>query len=519
MSINSNHNFLAFGHEIDNSRDWLQSRIFGVCGYSAKILLDRMVQRLIEIGLAPYAAIVKARCKTTENCFPVPGSWIKCDRASIEIGTGRVTISFLQLFANLCDFFLHWSFCLGAIIFTGKVAGNNQPAVLVFGVGTESLFVDESDERFVTYCRLGPITPLRNGKRFFVQSSPKKGLATHAEFIYCARPLIALLRGTQIGFFGRLGLVANHVLLLLGYVTSTFRLPALSLLGRDFAYSAISFDLDRRGLLAEIVLTSSNHHSQPLWVRGLQHATTHLVWYSQSFKSIIYASDNVESDIPSARWMRVDKHWVWTYALAQYLETLVHNVAIEVVDPIVWQMPEINVAAKNAIEIVIFDNPAFKNEVAIAYGEITNYYHPDNLFPFIRDVISLKAEIEKTFRLPVSFKLKTKRAYHADYDRAYFDYLEKLDSSGIISLEHHSTNIYSLISGSHLVIVYPFSSPAYIADYLDIPSIYYDPTNSIVEHHFGDMPSLITFSNSPEALRDAAISALSKLFLNETIAH
>lgn len=515
MNINSNHNLLAFGREIDNSRAWLQSRIFGVCGYSSEILLDRLTQRLIEIGLQPYAASVKELCKNAANCFPAHGTRINCDCASMQAGTGRVSISLRQLFSNQWDFLLHWFFCLGAIIFTGRINGNKQPAVLVFGVGRESLFVNESDEQFVTYCRLGPITPLRNGKRFFVQSVSKNISSCQSDFIYSRDPLIERLRDARLGVFGRLHLLAQHIMLFFAYMSAVFRLPQLSLLGRDFAYSAISFGLDRRGLIEAIILTA--FHSQPLWVRGLQHSTTHLVWYSQSFRPIIFASDKLESEIPSARWIRVDTHWVWTHAFAQYLGAFVGNANFEIVGPIVWQMPIINVPKKNLIKIVIFDTPPFSDEVALCSGEITNYWHPDNLFSFIKNVIFLKAELEKVFHLPVLFQLKTKRGYNAAYDRSYFDFIEMLGSQGVILLEHHSVNIYSLISRGHLVIVYPFSSPAYIADYLKVPSIYYDPTSSIVKHHFGDSPSLINFANSPESLLQAAISALSKVFSNNAM--
>ena len=85
--------------------------------------------------------------------------------------------------------------------------------------------------------------------------------------------------------------------------------------------------------------------------------------------------------------------------------------------------------------------------------------------------------------------------------------------------EHHRANIYSLISQSHLAVIYPFSSPAYIADFLDVPSIYYDPTQSVSRHDFADPPTLIDFANTPLTLRNAAVTALRKAFPGETVRH
>lgn len=513
MNINTNHNLLAFDRQINNSKAWLQDKVFDACGYSSEVLLDRLMQRLVEISLYPYSLAVSVLCKTSSICFPAPGTQINCSRASMEIGSGRVTVTPKQWLANQLDFFIHWAYCLLAILSLKKAGKNNQPAVLIFGVGEEALFVDKNDERFVNYCRLGPIEPLRNGKCFLVQSSSKNVSSDHFEFVYCRRPLISLLREARMGFFGRIQLLVNHLVLFFTYQAAVFRLPQLSLLGRDFAYSCISFELDRRGLIESIILTCNDCDFQPLWIRALHRSKVHMIWYSQSSKPISYSSDNIESVYPKYHWMRVDTHWVWTDSFAEYLRILGHDKPIEVVGPIVWYLPEINAPATNKIAIVIFDTSAFNDEVALGGGAINNYNHPDNMFSFIQDIIALKSDLEKNFQLPVTFRLKTKRGYKPGYDRAYFDYIEELNSFGTISLEHHSTNIYSLISRSHLVIVYPFSSPAYVAEALNVPSIYYDPTKSIVGHNFGDSSTLlIKFANSPDALFNAAISALSNVF-------
>ena len=520
MRINSNHSNLAFDREIDNARAWLQARIFDACGYPSGVLCDRLMQRLVQISRYPYALAVSVLCKAGGNCFPVPvpGAQIDCGRASMEMGSGKITVTARQLLANQRDFFLRWAYCLSAIVFVKKAGKNDhRPAVLVSGIGEESLFIDKDDLRFVNYCRSGPIVPLRDGKRFLVQSASRHASSCPSDFNYCRSPLIELLREAQLGFSGRLRLAVSHLILFFAYVSAVFRLRQLSLLGGDFAYCSIATELDRRGLIESIVVTISSIASQPLWARNLQRANVHMAWYAQNFKPIVHSADGLESDIPTLRWMRVDTHWVWTHALARYLRSLGQDKAIEVVGPILWYLPEMSTPAKSAIEILVLDNSPFDDETALRNGEIVNYNHPDNLFSFVRDVTALKPELEKTFRLRVSFRWKTARGYRPGYDKAYFDHLEALNSRGSISLEHYSANMYSLISSSHLVIVYPFSSPAYVADFLHVPSIYYDPTNSVSRHDFGDAPSLISFANTPDKLLSAAISALTGVFAVEAV--
>lgn len=518
MNINTNHIFRAFDRQIDSTNVWLHARVRNACGYTREVINDRLMQRLIEIGLQPFCLTVSALGKKTGNSFPASGERINCGRACLEIGSGRITLTAGHWLTNQLDFLLHWAYCLFAILNMTKTSQSNTPAVLVFGIGEESLFNAGNDEIFVRYCRLGPIEPLRSGKRFLVQSSSKNTSSDQSAFKYCRHALIRLLHESPIGVVGRLNLLTNHLIMFFKYIGSAICLPSLTLLARDFAYSSISFELDRRGLIESVLLTPA-HPIQLLWMRALRSAKVHMIWYSQAAKQFVFADDDLDSPIPGYRWIRVDTHWVWTRAFSKYLCDQCPNQTVEVVGPIVWYMPELETPGNNKIKIAIFDVSPYSNDTAIAYGEIPNYNHPSNLLSFVENIVSLKPRLEELCHMPVTFSLKTKRGYNTAYDKAYFDFLDKLSLGGRISLKHHSTNVYSLISGSHLVIVYPFSSPAYIADFLKVPSIYYDPTAWLARHDFADSPSLIAFANTPETLFGAAASALSRVFAKEPLAH
>jgi polysaccharide biosynthesis PFTS motif protein len=418
---------------------------------------------------------------------------------------------------NLADFVLHWTFCLFSILAAKKISSPKRAAVLVFGVGEEGLFVDGDDRQFVNYCRAGPIEPLRSNSRFLIQSISIKVASFNPDFAYSRRPLIDLVRESPMGLVSRLKMLWRHLTLLFSYLFAVCRLPQLSLIGKDIAYTEIAFGLDQGGFVDAIILTCSSFSSQPIWGRVLRRAKVHMIWYAQNWKPVIFEEDKIDSDIPFLRWIRVDTHWVWTRAFGNYLAGLTGSTAVNAVGPIVWRLPEKSQPSINAIEIAVFDISPYDDVTALFYGEAPNYNHPSNMFAFIGDILSLKFEMEKIFDLTVIIRLKTKRGYTAAYDKGYFDFLESLHTQGSIVIEHHSVNLYSLISRSHLVIAYPFTSPPYIADELNVTSIFYDPTNSICRYDFGDASSKIKFAANKKMLAEAAISALLDRFPKKSI--
>ncbi|SVD68066.1 uncharacterized protein METZ01_LOCUS420920, partial [marine metagenome] len=248
MEVNSNHINLAFDKEINNSKTWFQDKVLDVCGHTSKILVERLMQRLVEIFLYPYFLKVSSLSEEPQDCFPATGIKINDRCASLEIGTGRVAINTRQFLRHLVDFLLRWAFCFFGILFPKGSNKTSTPAVLVFGVGDEAIFFDSNDDRFVNYCRSGPIDPLRNGKKFFIEASSGHVSSVPSNFEYSKYPLIQLLRKTTIGVFGRFKILIKHIKLFWEYLVAVVRLPQLSLLGKDFAYNGIISELDEQGV-------------------------------------------------------------------------------------------------------------------------------------------------------------------------------------------------------------------------------------------------------------------------------
>jgi hypothetical protein len=510
MKISTARVFSALSDQIDRSRTWLRARIKDACHYKAETLLDCLTQRIVEFSLAPYNRAVHARLQANPADFPPSGMKVDCRTLVLHTGSGEITITARQFLAGQFQFLKHWIYCLAAIVFGAFRQESAPPSVLVHNIADEHLFPAGTDKQFIAYCRRGPIDPLRAGKRFFIASSSGKISSEPGVFTYCQRPLIGVLLESRLGLFGRLGLLARHLVLLVEFPWRAVRTPSLSLLGREMAYTRIAVALDDHQLIESIVFTCDSWGVQPLWTRSLRHAKVHLIWYSQSPQSASYVFDDEKAVGPPLRWIRVDTHWVWTKALAKYLRE--HGQVdgdIEVVGPIVWQLPEAGQRDGQALKLLAFDVPAVTDDIMLnVVGEITNYYHPRNLRSFISDIASLKAPLEQALGRPVSYSLKMKRGMRPHYAESYYDFISEMSASGQLLRVNPNDNLYSMISGSDLVIAYPFTSAAYVAEWLGVPAIFYDPTESVVRDDFCESKDSVRFVQGPRDLLSVALALL-----------
>lgn len=510
MNKSTNHVFAAFLELTERCHGWLATRLRPACGYSAEVLRHRLTQRLIEIAILPFTLLAHTSLRQA-GAFPGPDTRVVCNEAVIQLGPGTVALSARQRLRHYVQFLAHWAYALSQIVLSCGGRRLSPPAVLVTDFTDEHLFVDGRDDRFVDYCRRGPLTPLRTAQRIFIVS-----LAGHASSVpgfirYCRHPLISLLREAPLGFGARSALIVRHLTLLATFTAAVLRRPELSLVAKDFPYTCIASALDRAGLITDIITTCSVWVHQPLWMRALSRAKVHMVWYSQAPQSATYITDDVKSDAPQTRWIAVDTHWAWTHAYAEYLRRCGQDTcAVQVVGPIVWQMPIDVPRDPSTINVLVFDVPAVNDDVMLMLGEITNNFHPDNLHAFIRDIVALGPQMERAFGKPVSIRVKMKRGYTEQYAKPYFDYIEGLGAAGVVLLSKHSENIYALVGAADLVIAYPWTSPAYVAEAMGVPAIYYDPTGKVVPEFYSDSPEAVLFARGPGELRSTAVRMLER---------
>ena len=118
---------------------------------------------------------------------------------------------------------------------------------------------------------------------------------------------------------------------------------------------------------------------------------------------------------------------------------------------------------------------------------------------YLDDILTAVCETKKKFECEIEVVLKHKRIRTLAHDDIYFNYVDELcASNGHLRLVDEDINLFTLIAQSDLVIVIPYSSPGYIANYLKIPTIFYDPTNEILTTN--EIPSPIRFASGIEDL-------------------
>jgi polysaccharide biosynthesis PFTS motif protein len=96
------------------------------------------------------------------------------------------------------------------------------------------------------------------------------------------------------------------------------------------------------------------------------------------------------------------------------------------------------------------------------------------------------------------------------HDPHYISFIQESSSSELnFKLIPYEANLFSLLSECSLAVVIPYSSPAYVASYLGVPAIYYDPTRELLPTN--EQSSLIFFASG----RDELIRTISEILANK----
>jgi polysaccharide biosynthesis PFTS motif protein len=308
----------------------------------------------------------------------------------------------------------------------------------------------------------------------------------------------------------------RHVWSLWYFLRAAIQNPLLTLLGRDIAYAAAVRALDSRRMIEAVVITNSVYPAQPLWMRGpaARGFRVHMVWYSQNAKPLVYKGcvpdECTYSDEPRCRHICVDETWVWTKGFEKWLRGLGLTGPIHVVGPILWYLHERPTIHKDTdIRVVVCDVTPLRDDVALQIGLAENYYSGTNMIRFIEEILWCCRELEERSGRPVHLSLKHKRSYNMKtHDPRYIEYIGRLSApGGGIELIPFETNMYALFADSDLVIVAPYSSPAYVASTVGIRAIYFDPTKELLPT-FEPAP-LVAFASGRAELLRVALEAIS----------
>jgi polysaccharide biosynthesis PFTS motif protein len=423
--------------------------------------------------------------------IPTAKKKLKLNGIVIDQTKGEVCICLRFRVRSLLVFCGIWFGLLKGILlgYFRRPIGELGRAAIVYGMPVSEDTVQGNDKDFVHFCRNGLIDPLANPRLLIIQGPQNKISLSDPSIIYAVEPIRALIQCCKFSFSERGKLLFSHIFLLFNFIFLSLISPLMVLLNRDLAFLSCIRFLDRHNLIESVVITDSNFSLQPLWMRepANRNFRVHSVHYSQNSKPHVYAHDNVAACLPEHKHVRVDEHWVWTHGYKSHLQELGHEGSIHVVGPILFYLPPFPgplPPQSNEIVIAVFDVTPVHYTKARDLGIINNYYSTDHVIQFIDEIVEVCRHVESVCKGSVRVCLKHKRQFvEGVHDRRYKDHIESLVSQEQIDIIDHSTNLYSLLSTSDLSISIPYTSVAYVANELELDSIYFDPTQELLPSH------------------------------------
>ncbi|MFA5974924.1 MAG: polysaccharide biosynthesis PFTS motif protein [Elusimicrobiota bacterium] len=485
----------------------------GCLGYSSEALRRRLVQKLADALLSPYLRESALLYKNGRLTFPgsegparVGAFWI--------LTQGEIPRpAWLFIFRSLFRFALQWLLVLTAALRRKQEGPLAGPVTIFFGM-PEAAIAGPKMEGFVAFCKKGPVTPLQQVERLLIQGIPPAGPRPAGHPFFSKRPLFALNHIRRRGWKHTARFLMDHLLALSAFLRLVARTPAACLLGKDFAYHSLVLSLNRDQLIGNIVITNSDYANQGLWMIDLPGRCfqTHMTWYSMNSQPFSFRDYPVSVVFPLYRYMAIDHHWVWTQNQGNWLRELHPSTQTHVVGPILWVLPEARLLKQEEPEasfrIGVFDVTPAKPEWEKNFGLVYNYYRTDTMMAFVDSIAAAVQELESRMGMPISIEIKHKRNPTPIHDRTYIDHIAELQSAGRLRVTPPDANLFLFTSRCDLVVVIPYSSPAYVAACQGTPAVYYDPSSTLEPRQ--DMDPLIRFAGNQRELVDAIAVQISE---------
>jgi hypothetical protein len=450
--------------------------------YSSEALRRRLLQCCADLLLKPHLEKGARRWDRGLEPFPDDPGVCRYRGFFIDAKTGLIKPGFGRSLYALVHFFIRWcgaaAFYFSALV-RADADKDESPAALVLGAGIGDVAGD-GGKSFLEFCDAGTVAPLKSAARI-VAEFPGADLR-RGRCVFTPRPLWRLCaNGKNNGLSEFFVFLADHTEGFIEFLRLVRHNRLCVLLADDFIFHAAGRALDRRRILESVVLTNSLYHRQLLWMTDGERRSfqTHLVWYSTNNVPLVHRTDKIKPCYPPFKYMRADLGWMWSEDQAASMRELGASFEIRAAGPILWTIvPERGARRKrrsSEATIGVFDVTPWTSEMMKREGFPYSYYNADTMIAFHKGIFAAAQEVwggSGKFDL----LLKSKRGHHAGHDRRYIDFLRDWTSDcPLVKAVDPAANIFELIGGCDVVIVSPYSSPAYVASLLGVPAVFFDP--------------------------------------------
>lgn len=238
-----------------------------------------------------------------------------------------------------------------------------------------------------------------------------------------------------------------------------------------------------------ILFNNSDYLSRPLWsYNKIVDSKVYFYFYSTNYFK--FKKNNFRNRFPFGyKSMTWSNYIFWNNTHANHFRNFNKHKYIIIKKPVSFSdsAHDIKVNRKFKKIISIFNVHPIKYENYIDYclHDIDDYYNDKNCIQFYNDLIEL-------FDQSTLILIKEKR-FNPYISKNYSDYTNKISNLKNVQFVKNNISPYKLINKSNIVISIPFSSASIMANYHNVKSYYYDPTNSLTQK---DSPFKIKILNN-----------------------
>ena len=232
-------------------------------------------------------------------------------------------------------------------------------------------------------------------------------------------------------------------------------------------------------IASDYFFSNSNAYYKPLWTDVIEKKGSNVVlfFYSSSFlgfkKSNRYLPNETALEI--YRWKNII---TWSENFQNFLKEQVFDKKInyqlfdEPIDMIDFNDTNLDDISSKKI-ISIFDIPPRRESIRLLYMPGSDYRSEINGINFLKHILSLS--VDRNFH----FVIKSKRLMNKEYSKKYKFFIKQIENFPNVIYLNPKVSSSRLISSSMATISIPWTSTAFISEYYNIPTIFYDCTSTL----------------------------------------
>lgn len=342
----------------------------------------------------------------------------------------------------------------------------------------EVLFFQNNQSKFQNFWLKGHLNIFNSCDKHIIISSNKL-LKNDSNFYYYNSLTKFLIQ--NLSFFNKIKLINIHILYFFKFLFTIIKNKQFILLSRDLAHISLYRRVGINNININLFFNANIYLQNIISFSTVPSLKTFFCYYSINNIPTNYSFNNKNNQISFNNYYKflfLDNHLLWNKHHKNSLSQLGMKYGNQILTkPYIYYLDESSsLISDKFLNIVIFDVEPYQ-----AVNKFNSYYNVENCINFIKDILRSTKNIPN-IKIYLKHKLRSPKTIEK-FDDAYSNYLN--NNSDKINILDRNFNIYSIINKSTLCINFPYTSTASIANFMNVNSIYYDPTSSIVKQEYG----------------------------------